>query len=101
MDIHTDKLFRFLRSVRGMLEMRAWNQGCREDERAGNDGMQEFHHLFGGVSGGEVEIQTIGGLLDVDSILMSAMLQNDLLKEEESSLVGDLLANLNGGYTCR
>ena len=43
----------------------------------------------------EVDALTTIFLSDVDTFLLGVVLQNHLLKEEESSLVIDFLANLN------
>lgn len=67
---------------------------------AGNNRAEEIDHLLGVVPLGEEEIQTVLGFLDVHGILVGAVLQDQLLQVQESTLVGDLLANLNRGSPC-
>lgn len=48
----------------------------------------------------EEEIDTVWLLLDVQSVLMSIVLQDDLFQIEESSLVVNSLSGLNYGLPC-
>jgi hypothetical protein len=57
--------------------------------------LQELNHLIGVVSLSKVEVKTILGFLNVNGILVSTVLEDDLLEVEEGSLVRDLLTNLN------
>jgi len=64
------------------------------------DTAQEIHKLLCVVSRGEEEIDTVVNFLDVDCIAVSAVLEDKLLEVEESTLVGDLLADLDDGAPC-
>lgn len=58
---------------------------------------QEINHSLGIVSCGEVKVEAMLCLLNVDRILMGAILQDQLLEVEERPLVWHLLPNLNDG----
>jgi hypothetical protein len=66
----------------------------------GHDTAKEIDKLLCVISRREEEINTVVNFLDVDCVTMSAVLENQLLEVEESTLVGDLLANLDDGAPC-
>ena len=66
----------------------------------GHDTAEEIDKLLGVVSSREEEIDTIVNFLDVDCITVGTVLEDKLLEVEESTLVGDLLANLDDGAPC-
>lgn len=63
----------------------------------GNDSREEFTHADGMGSLGVVKVQAILGLLDVDGVLVSTVLEDELLKVEEGTLMRDLLPDLDHG----
>ena len=56
---------------------------------------QELHHLLCMAARTIEEIETIANLLDRYRILLRAMLQDELLEEEEGPLMRDLLPDLH------
>lgn len=66
----------------------------------GDHGLQEIHKPFRMISCGEKEIDTVVNFLDVDGVLVGSMLENRLLEEQESTLVGHLLADLDASSPC-
>jgi hypothetical protein len=77
MDIHRDELLGLLGSN-------------------GSNTAEELDHSFGFITLSVIEIQTVLRLLDIDCILVCAVLQNELLEVQECTFVGDLLAKLDG-----
>ncbi|KAI6759461.1 hypothetical protein HG530_010141 [Fusarium avenaceum] len=61
----------------------------------GDHGVEKVDKLLGLVPLGEEKVDTILGLPDVEGVLVCAVLHDELLEEQESSLVEDLLADLN------
>ena len=76
MDIHANQLFTLLDVNR-------------------HDILEEVDKALGVIPLGEVEVYTVVHLLDVDRILVGAMLKDKLLEVEEGSLVRDFLADLD------
>jgi hypothetical protein len=66
----------------------------------GHDTAEEIDEFLGVVSRREEEIDTVVNFLDVDCVTVSTVLENKLLEVEESTLVGDLLADLDDGAPC-
>jgi sulfur carrier protein ThiS len=89
------KLVRLLRSVNVHR-----NQLLRLLALHRHDTAQEIDKLLGMVSRREEEIDTVMNFLDVDCVTVSTVLEDKLLEVEESTLVGDLLANLDDGAPC-
>jgi hypothetical protein len=81
MNIHGDEFLRLLHPYR-------------------RDRIQKVDELLCLISVCEEEVQTILDFLDVDSILVCAMLEDELFEVEESSLMRDLLSNLNASSPC-
>lgn len=73
------------------------NQLLRLLHLGGDDRGEELDHLLCMIPLRKVEIQTILGLLDVDGIAVSVVLEDELLKVQKGSLVRHLLAQLNAG----
>lgn len=63
----------------------------------GRNGGEEIDHLDGGVAMREKEVEAVFDFADVDTFSMRIVLEDELLEIEESTLVGDLLANLDAG----
>ena len=63
-----------------------------------NNGGEEFNHTKSVLFASIKEIQTVSKFLDVDGVCMGTMLEDELFEKKKSSLVGDLLANLNDGF---
>lgn len=57
---------------------------------------EELDHSFGFITLSVVEIQTVLRFLDIDRILVCAVLQNELLEVKEGTLMGNLLSKLDG-----
>lgn len=64
------------------------------------DTAEEIDKLLGMISCREEEIDTVVNFLDVDCITVGTVLEDQLLEVEESTLVLDLLANLDDGAPC-
>ena len=64
------------------------------------DTAEEVDKLLCMVSRREEEINTVVNFLDVDCVAMGTVLEDKLLEVEESTLVSDLLANLDDGAPC-
>jgi hypothetical protein len=62
-----------------------------------HDSLQKVDKSFSMISLCEEEIDSIVDLLDIDSILVRSVLQDQLLEEEESTLMRDLLSDLDRG----
>lgn len=62
---------------------------------AGSNTAQEIDHLLGLVAVGIVKVESIFRFFDIESILVGAGFQNELLKVQESTLMRHLLPNLN------
>lgn len=58
---------------------------------------EELDHLEGVLLGGVEEVESVLDLSDRDGILVGVVLEDELLEVQESTLVVDLLANLNEG----
>lgn len=63
----------------------------------GDDGRQKLDHLDGVVALGVEKVKTIALLVDVRAVLVGVVLKDELLEEQEGTLVGDLLTDLNAG----
>lgn len=70
------------------------------DSPNGHDGSQELHHLQRMTSLRVEEIQSVLHLLHRDRILLRAVLQDQLLQEQERPLVWDLLPDLHQCLPC-
>jgi len=80
-DIHGDEFLGFLRSDR-------------------RNRVQKVDEFLGLISCCIVKIQSILHFLNVDCVFVCAVLENELFEVEESSLVGDLLADLDASSPC-
>lgn len=58
--------------------------------------LQEFNHPLGLISLSVIEVQTILRLFDINRIFVCSILQDELLEVQESTLMGHLLAKLDG-----
>lgn len=65
-----------------------------------NDGFEEVAEGHSVIPLGEVEVDSIVDFLDIDGVLVRAMLQNQLLEVQESPLVWNLLSHLDASPPC-
>ena len=62
-----------------------------------DDGRHKVDKLLRVRAAGEEEIHAVGRRSDVHGLRVCAVLQDELLKEQEGALVSNLLTNLQGG----
>lgn len=62
-----------------------------------DDVLEKIDKALGVIPLGKVEVYAVVHLLNVDGVLVGAMLEDELLEVEESALVRDLLADLDDG----